>query len=233
MKKKCSIHDIESKSKFKPISRSPTQLAAGGNVLLIAIVVLIATLAGVIIARQWLSPAAEFEAASIYPESRVISEFSLHDADGEVFGQADLTGNLSLVFFGFTHCPDICPDTLAVLAQAHDKLATMRVERLPQVVFVSVDPQRDDGSAMREYVEYFNPRFVAVTGDDHALRELTSQVGAVYEREAPDEDGFYTVDHSGMVVIIDSTGRMIGRFRTGVDAESMAADLFRLIRAGV
>ncbi|MFU8878428.1 MAG: SCO family protein, partial [Wenzhouxiangellaceae bacterium] len=206
---------------------------AGGNIMLIVIVVLISILAGVILARQWLSPAAEFEAASIYPEARIISDFSLRDADGREFSQADLSGSISLLFFGFTHCPDICPDTLAVLARAREKLETMRVEQLPEVIFVSVDPERDGGATMREYVEYFHPAFRAVTGDDQALERLTSQVGAMYVLGVPDEQGFYSVDHSGMVVIIDSGGRMIGRFRTGVDADSMAADLFRLIRAGV
>ena len=197
------------------------------------LVVVAATLVGVIAARQWLGPPAEYLAASIYPESRPLRDFQLTDADGQPFTEDRLRDRISLLFFGFTNCPDICPDTLSMLAEADAKLATMRAEPRPRVVFVSVDPDRDDGTAMRDYVRYFNPEFVAVTGNDDALAALTTQVGAMYFRDTPDASGFYTVDHSGMVVIVDSDGRMIGRFPLGSDADSIAADLFRMIRAGV
>lgn len=173
-----------------------------------------------------------FVAASIYPEQRPVSAFELRDADGRAFTEQALTGRISLLFFGFTHCPDICPDTLSVLDGALDQLETMRVEPLPQVVFVSVDPVRDDGSAMQTYVENFDPRFIAVTGEDEDLQPLTGQLGVLYARNAADAQGFYTVDHSGMVVIIDSQGRVLGRFRQGTDADAIAADLFKLVRLG-
>lgn len=211
--------------------RRPT--AAAGKILPVLLSVIVAALLGVIVARQWLTPEAEFLAASIYPEARPIQGFELVDANGRAFTEADLGGRITLVFFGFTNCPDICPDTLEVLAEARSKLKTMRVEPLPQVVFVSVDPQRDGGTTMQDYVAFFDPEFRAVTGSDDQLAGLAGQLGAMYRRQSADESGFYTVDHSGMVVIIDSKRRMYGRFPPGSDADSIAADLFRLIRAGV
>jgi len=204
-----------------------------GKVLPLLLVALVAALVGVVLARQWLGPQAEYLAASIYPDARPVTDFELADGEGQRFSEADLGGRISLVFFGFTNCPDICPDTLQVLAQAFAKLDTMRVAPLPQLLFVSVDPERDGGTAMQDYAAFFDPRFKALTGSDEQLQVLTRQLGAMYFRQAPDESGFYTVDHSGMIVIIDSAGRMYGRFPQGSDADSIAADLFRLVRAGV
>lgn len=202
-----------------------------GRALIIALAALAALFAGLIIARGLHEESVELQAASIYPETRVLEPFELEDATGSAFTEIDLQGRLSLLFFGFTNCPDICPDTLGVLAQAMQKLDTMRVEQMPQVVFISVDPQRDAGAAMGDYVDYFDDRFRAVTGSDDALIDLTGQVGAMFVRHGPDESGYYAVDHSGMVVIVDSEGRMIGRFPPVSDADAIAADLFALIRA--
>jgi len=220
-------------SKNAVLLRNPLRRPAAGRVLIVALVAVAATLIGVIAARQWLGQPAEYLAASIYPEARSLRGIQLTDADGQPFTEERLQGRISLLFFGFTNCPDICPDTLAMLAEADAKLDAMRVETRPRVVFISVDPERDGAETMRDYVQYFNPEFIAVSGDDDALNALTSQVGAMYRRGAPDESGFYTVDHSGMVVIVDSDGRMIGRFPLGSDADSIAADLFRMIRAGL
>lgn len=214
---------------LRSISRLPA--AHAGRALAIALVAVTALLVALLVARGLLENSAELRAASIYPEARPIEPFELQGPDGESFDQHDLQGNLTLLFFGFTNCPDICPDTLAVLAEAMDKLRAMRVEEKPEVVFVSVDPERDAGRTMREYVSYFDPAFRAVTGDDDALSALTGQVGAMYVRHAPDETGFYSVDHSGMIVLIDAQGRMFGRFPPASGAEDIAADLFALSRA--
>ncbi len=217
----------------KPVPR-PTRPAlperASGRVLWMVLVALVAVLAGVIVARPMFSPAPEYRAASMYPQARPIEAFALQDADGHPFTEADLQGRLSLIFFGFTNCPDVCPDTLGQLASAVERLELMRVEEPPQVVFVSVDPERDGGQAMRDYVEWFDEDFRAVTGDDEALETVTRQLGALYIRQEPDESGFYSVDHSGMVVIVDAQGRMIGRFAQPIDTEAMIADLFDLVR---
>ena len=202
-----------------------------GRALFIALVALAALLVSLIVARGLLEESVELQAASIYPETRTLAPFNLEDATGSAFTEDDLQGRLSLLFFGFTNCPDICPDTLGTLAKSMEKLETMRVSSMPRIVFISVDPQRDAGLTMQDYVEYFNPEFLAVTGDDRALADLTGQVGAMYVRHSPDESGYYAVDHSSMIVIVDPQGRMIGRFPPASDADAIAADLFALIRA--
>lgn len=205
--------------------------AAGGRALIIALVAIAALLAGLVIARGLLEEAVQLQAASVYPETRIIEPFELTDAAGNSFTERDLQGDFSLLFFGFTNCPDICPDTLSVLARAMEKLDAMRMETRPRVVFISVDPQRDSGETMQDYVDYFDPDFKAVTGDDQALAALTGQVGAMFVRHSPDESGYYAVDHSGMIVIIDAQGRMIGRFPPASTADAIAADLFALGRS--
>ena len=205
-----------------------------GKVLPIVLVSIIALLAGLTASRYLFDDAAEFRAASLFPEARALQPFQLIDGNGQPFTEADFRDQYSLVFFGFTNCPDICPDTLNQIAEAKKRLELMRVEEqdMPQVVFVSVDPERDEGQAMMDYVRWFDEDFTAVTGDDEALQQLTQQVGALYVRLAPDESGFYTVDHSGMIVIIDPEARMIGRFAQPIDTEAMVADLFELSRRG-
>lgn len=213
----------------RTIPRRPVLHA--GRALVIALAALAAMLGALIVARGLLEDSVELKAASIYPEARQIQPFELVGADGEAFTERDLRGRLTLLFFGFTNCPDICPDTLGVLAESMDKLEAMRVEEKPEVVFISVDPQRDAGPTMQEYVDYFDPAFKAITGDDEALGAITGQVGAMFVRHSPDESGYYAVDHSGMIVMIDDQGRMIGRFPPASSADDIAADLFALTRA--
>ncbi|MDT8449961.1 MAG: SCO family protein [Wenzhouxiangellaceae bacterium] len=220
------FHPAANRRPLLPVTQS-------GRALPIVIAVVLGLLTGLALTRILFPPGPEFRAASIYPEARTLAPFELETADGEAFTEDDLAGRPSLLFFGFTHCPDVCPTTLSTLAAAMDKLDAMRVDRKPRVVFVSVDPARDAGEAMQAYAESFDPEFTAVTGDDEALQQLTSQVGAMYARNPPDTGGFYTVDHSTMLVIVDSRGRMIGRFGQPFSAEDLAADLFTLVRAGV
>jgi len=212
---------------------TPSKIASG-KALPIVLVSIIALLAGLTASRFLLNDPIEFRAASLFPEPRVLQPFELIDGNGQSFTEADFSGQYSLIFFGFTNCPDICPDTLNQIAEAKKSLELMRVEpeNMPQVVFVSVDPERDEGQAMMDYVGWFDEDFTAVSGSDEALQQLTKQVGALYIRLAPDESGFYTVDHSGMIVIIDPQARMIGRFAQPIDTEAMIADLFELSRRG-
>lgn len=205
-----------------------------GRAIVIVLAALAALLGSLIVARGLFDAAVEYQAASIYPEARPVQPFELNDADGEPFTEDDLKGELTLLFFGFTNCPDICPDTLGMLADAMDKLDAMRVEEKPEVVFVSVDPERDAGETMRDYAAYFDPSFRAVTGDHPALNALTGQLGVMYARQSPNQssgnDGYYTVDHSGSIVIVDAAGRVTGRFPATSAAESVAADLFAMSR---
>ncbi len=200
-----------------------------GRIFLVAIVLIAALTAGLVASRYMIDRTQDLRAAQLFPTPRALTDFQMETAAGEPFTRADLEGRWSLLFFGFTNCPDVCPDTLAMLAQSMDQLRLMRREDLPQVVFVSVDPERDQSELLEDYVQWFDPEFVAVTGAEEQLQALTRQLGIVYWREQPDENtGFYNVDHSAAVLIIDPQGRLHGRFGHPLVPEDVVADLFRI-----
>lgn len=161
------------------------------------------------------------------PEPRVLADFDLLDQDGRTFGLERLRGQWSLLFFGFTYCPDVCPSALFDLQQVHDVLSEAGSEH--QVVFVSVDPERDTPERLAEYVRYFDPDFVGVTGTEAQLSALALQIGVAY-RVAPHEPGAldYTVDHSASVLLTDPEGRLHGVFPAPHNPELMAADVLAL-----
>ena len=143
--------------------------------------------------------------ARILPVPRAIGEFSLVDHEGRVFDRARLEGQWSLLFFGYTYCPDVCPIVLQNLKQVVS-LARSRgeLEELPQVVMVSVDPERDTPERMAEYVAFFDPAYTGVSGPQAELEPLARAVGAFY-RIGDKRDGAadYLVDHSSTLFLVD------------------------------
>lgn len=197
---------------------------------LVALVVLIGAIAaGLWVSQTLLERSWDLRAASVFPTARALNPFELETADGQSFDLEQLKGHWTLLFFGFTNCPDICPDTLASLHQSLDSLRLMAPDRLPKVVFVSVDPERDRGESLAEYVSWFDQSFIGVTGSDEQLDQLTRQLGVIFVRDTPDpQTGFYNVDHSAAVMIIDPQGRLFGRFGHPLDPEAVTADLFQI-----
>ena len=172
------------------------------------------------------NPELALSSGTVLPEPRPIGEFSLLDQHGKPFGRAALENRWSLLFTGFTHCPDLCPTTLALLA----KLRT----RVPgdglQVVFVSVDPERDTPERIATYLAHFDPTFVGATGTTAEIERFTATLGLAQVRN-PGVGGEYTVDHSAALVLIDPQARVAGYFRPPHDAEALAADLAPLAAA--
>jgi protein SCO1/2 len=168
----------------------------------------------------------ELRAAVAYPAPRPLPDFSLVRSDGRPLTLADWKGHWTVAFFGFTHCPDICPTTLATFKQVWNQLDPATRARV-RFDFISVDPQRDTPELLRQYVGYFNPEFVAATGGDAELTKLTRALGLLYTRGQP-VDGNYSVDHSASAVIIDPDGRQAGLFRPPFEAAPIAADLAAL-----
>jgi protein SCO1/2 len=160
----------------------------------------------------------------VYPEPRALPDFSLERPDGRPFTLADWRGRWNLVFIGFTHCPDICPVALGTLRDVERRFPP---ERAPQVTFISVDPERDRGETLGRYVGFFNPRFLAATGDHETLQRLTRALGLIYLHR-PAENG-YEVDHSASIVIVDPDGRLVGAVPPPHDPAAIAADLERLM----
>ena len=139
------------------------------------------------------------------PRQIVVPELTKHD--GNAFTDQDLNGRWTLMFFGYTHCPDICPMTMNVLAEAKKMVAG----DFPQVVLVSVDPQRDSVELLDGYVRYFDPAFIGVTGEEKMIQALTLQTSVVYAKmpgSSGNEDD-YLVDHSSAVLLINPEGKLV------------------------
>lgn len=158
---------------------------------------------------------------------RRFSEFELSSHRGGTFTKADLVGKWTLIFFGFTHCPDICPSTLATLNKVVNAM-TEKEKQEVQVVLLSVDPERDTVAKLAEYVPYFNPNFIGLTGNPHQIFSLATQMGVVYSK-VPLEGDDYTVDHSGNVVLINPMGDYHGFFRPPFEEGSVRVALKSLM----
>lgn len=154
-----------------------------------------------------------------------LPEFALHDQNGRPFGLKQLAGKWSLVFFGYTHCPDICPTTLVVLRDV-ERAAGGKANDL-QYVFVSVDPDRDRPAALKTYVRYFHPDFIGATGTQTELMRLTRALGAYYEA-GPRRNGSYEVHHSAAIFLIDPETKLRALFSGPHDAVRIAQGLKQL-----
>jgi len=166
----------------------------------------------------------------LLPTPRDIAGFELSTHTGEAFTPEDLRGQWSFVFFGFTNCPDICPTSMSVLAQARRQIE----ERAPEAVddfqgmLVSVDPERDTREALARYVEAFSPSFLGVRGNRAATARFTTQVNVAFA-QVPSEDGGYTVDHSANIVIVNPRGHYVGFAKMPHQADTIA-DTFLTLR---
>jgi protein SCO1 len=167
------------------------------------------------------------EAGTALPEPRLLPEFALLDHDGRPFGPGRLAGQWTLVFAGFTHCPDICPATLAIMAGLDERLQAEGVEL--KMLLVSVDPERDDPATLAGYVTHFSPRLTGVTGDKAELDSLMSGLGFAYIKVPLGGDN-YTVDHSAALALIDPSGRVAAYFTPPLRPDALAADLAFLAR---
>lgn len=155
----------------------------------------------------------------LFETPRDIGEFALVDHHGKAFDSARLEGHWSLVFFGFTHCPDICPTTMAFLNQFIASLEGTEAENT-KVVMVSVDPARDTVEQLETYVPFFNPEFTGVTGDFMDIHRFATALNTPF-RKVMEEDGGYQVEHSANVVLINPRGDYHGFFRTPLDLSKM------------
>jgi protein SCO1/2 len=155
----------------------------------------------------------------LFERVRDIGEFALVDDSNQAFGPAQLKGKWSLLFFGFTYCPDVCPTTLALLSQFYNKLPP-DIAADTQVVLVSVDPGRDTPEKLRDYVRYFNPQFRGVTGEFMALQQFATSVNSPFTKTPGGGDN-YQVEHSGNVVLMNPDGYYMGFFKAPLDLENL------------
>lgn len=142
-----------------------------------------------------------------YPNPKTLSDFQLTDHQGNSFSLIDFKNKWSIVFFGFTFCPDICPTTLAELAQIADKLSEESLQNI-QFIFVSVDPERDTIVKLAEYVPFFHSDFLGVTAQEPELKNFAFDLGAVYMK-VPEGDS-YQMSHSSSIFVINPEGQRYG-----------------------
>lgn len=195
----------------------------GPKNFLVAIVLAIALSAGVFFAVRMNQPA-EPATAFVFPKPNALPDFSLLDQAGAPVTAATFRGHWNLVFFGFTHCPDICPATMQILAAARKSLAEAGQEPLPRIVLVSVDPARDTPERMGQYVDYFGDGNLGVTGDLNELLKLTSALGIYFEKQPGDDDN-YVVDHSAAVLVVNPDGEFHALFSGPHVVENYVNDL--------
>lgn len=169
--------------------------------------------------------------ATMLPHPVAMPEFQLTADDGGHFDRNALRGRTSLLFFGFTHCPDICPATLSQLALARARLADEFDESsLPEIVLISVDPFRDTPETLTNYVSKFGPGVRGVTGDLGELKKLAG-AGGIYFSASPQENGSYNVDHSAAVLVINRDAELQAVFGAPHRVDHFVADLPLLIES--
>ena len=155
-------------------------------------------------------------------------DFQLADFNGQPRRLTDFRGKVVAVFFGYTHCPDVCPTTLAELASAVSKLGpdASRV----QVLFITADPERDTAAVLKQYVTAFNPTFLGLRGTPEQTAEVAKAFKVLIQKNATDDPNNYTVDHSSGTYVYDTSGRLRLYVSYGQGADVLAHDLEQLFK---
>jgi len=185
-----------------------------------------AAAAGSFLARMLAQPQLTLESGTWLPEPKSLAEFHLADLAGRRFGVENLRGSPTLLFFGFTSCPDICPTTLAMLTEVQRRAPLSGA----RVVFVTIDPERDSAANLRAYLDAFSKDFIGLRGDSQALSPLLKSLGAIAVRQ-PLPDGGYTMDHSATLYLLDTHGRLAAVFSPPFETTKLIADLASVARA--
>lgn len=199
--------------------------------LRIGILVIVAFAAGLLLARLMAPERFEppqTERASVLPEPRPLPPLQLVDQDGRALPADYFEGHWTLVFFGFTQCPDICPTTLATLAQTVRQLADLPAAERPRVLLVSVDPERDTAEQLAAYVRFFDPAFLGATGSLEATAATAAAFGVPYAKVTLPEGG-YTLDHGSGIFVVGPSGGMRAYLSAPHDAATIARDYRRIL----
>lgn len=167
--------------------------------------------------------------ATYLEDGRAVTDFRLVNHRGEPFTGEDLEGQWTLLFFGFTHCPDICPTTLGKLSRVHALLEEDGIGADLQTVFVTVDPARDTPGRLEDYVTSFRDDFIGVTGPLNEIDVLAADLGISHERHDDGDGDEYSVDHGTAILLINPEGRFQALFSSPHRAPEMSRDLARIL----
>lgn len=193
-------------------------------------VVAAAGIAGALIGQHRAAPVA-LATGTYLSRGRALPEFSLIDEHGRSFGSRDLKGSWSLMFFGYTNCPDFCPATLSTLAALEKRMRAARALVLPRVIFVSVDAKRDTPEQLAKYVPYFDPAFIGLTAASQpAIEAVAAKLGASVTI-TPEPGGGYTVDHTAALFVLDPDGRLTAILTGPFTVNDLQRDFERIVAA--
>ena len=153
-------------------------------------------------------------------------QFQLTDQSGAAVTEKDLQGKPTLIFFGFTHCPDVCPTSLFEISEILRAMGK-DADRV-NAYFISVDPERDNAAAMKDYLSSFDPHLRGLTGDPASVQKVISEY-RVYAKKVPLKDGDYTMDHTALIYLMDRDGKFVSPFNVNRKPEEAASDLKRYL----
>ena len=163
-------------------------------------------------------------------QATVLPEFQLLDHNNQSFGKPELAGKWSLMFFGYTSCPDVCPTSLQSLSDMMKAIGDEDVRRVLQVIFISVDPDRDTPAILKKYLQYFNSDFIGATANLADLDRLTKALGIMHSRDKTSEDQIdYGVSHSASILLLNPKAEFAGLFSAPHNSRAMASDLGKII----
>ena len=163
----------------------------------------------------------------LFPEVRELPDFALQSSDKKIINKAAINKHWTLVFLGFTHCPDVSPTTLGDLSKAQKVWETLPAETRPRVLFVSIDPERDTPKIIAEYAAFFHKDTLTATLQEPALANFVQSLALVYAK-MPMKNGDYTMDHSATIVVLNPQGNEVGIIRPPLMPQKIAADLIAL-----
>jgi protein SCO1/2 len=169
----------------------------------------------------------QLRSGTLLDTRRPVIDFNLNGADGKPFTRADLLGHWDLIYVGYTHCPDVCPTTLAQLKAVTAGLGSDRGKL--RVVFLSIDPERDTPQVLGQYTHYFSPDFEAATGPNAVLDALGRNLSFVYEKVPGDTPQSYLMDHSSALILVDPQGQLAGYLTPPFKTVDMVSDLKQLL----
>lgn len=222
-------------SRLRPLPhQADSRLLMFNRTTVLILIAAVAAGLGLWSAQRWLAPGAspqpQMQTVRLFPQTRPITPFTLKQSDGSELTAEELRGHWTLLFLGFTHCPDICPTTLAELSQSQKQWAALPAETRPLVLFVSVDPERDSPARTGEYAHYFSPDTLAATAEIPTLEALARSLGMVFMKVPlpGGKPGDYTVDHSATLALLDPQGRMAGIVRPPLQPKTIGEDLAKL-----
>ena len=186
-------------------------------------------LAGGFAARMLAQKPITLQSGTWLPQPRALAHFQLTDFDGRPFGNADLNGHSSLMFFGYTNCPDVCPTTLAVVRETLQRAPVAGL----RFFFITLDPERDSNEVLKRYLGAFNSSFVGLSGGPPAVAPLLHSLAAAEAEKRTTPEGGYQVEHSATLYLLDTHGRLVAVYSPPLSAQGLGADLRSIVKAGV